>query len=95
VVLVGAIPGVTTTTKWDPKELIEALRKADRVMFPVSADVDVSPFAMVGYSGSHSKKPINLRELRRSGVSKHAIGYSVFYRATVSPSMIAVSASAV
>lgn len=49
VVLVGAIPGVTTTTKWDPEELIEALRKADRVMFPVSADVDVSPFAMVGY----------------------------------------------
>lgn len=49
VVLVGAIPGVTTTTKWDPDELIEALRKADRVMFPVGADVDVSPFAMVGY----------------------------------------------
>lgn len=49
VVLVGAISGVTVTTKWDPTALTEALRRADRVMFPVTADVDVSPFAMVGY----------------------------------------------
>lgn len=49
VVLVGTIAGVTTTTKWDPAPLISALRKADRVMFPVSADVNISPLAMVGY----------------------------------------------
>ena len=49
VVLVGAIDGVTKTTKWDPTALIEALREGDRVMFPAGAEVGASPFAMVGY----------------------------------------------
>lgn len=49
VILVGAIPGITANTKWDPASLTDALRKADRVMFPVSAEIAASPFAMVGY----------------------------------------------
>lgn len=35
-VLVGALQGVSKTTHWDPAALTEALRKADRVMFPQS-----------------------------------------------------------
>jgi len=48
-VLVGAIDGVTRTTKWDPAALTQALREADRVMFPAGFEVGASPFAMVGY----------------------------------------------
>ena len=48
-VLVGAIEGVTAATKWDPAPLAEALRDADRVMFPSGLAVTAGPFAMVGY----------------------------------------------
>ena len=37
-VLVGGINGVSKTTHWDPAALTEALRKADRVMFPQPMD---------------------------------------------------------
>jgi uncharacterized protein YbaP (TraB family) len=49
VVLVGAIHGVTKDTSWDPASLTEALRKADRVLFPESMALTASPFAMIGY----------------------------------------------
>ena len=48
-VLVGAIPGVTKTTYWDPTALTEALRKADRVMFPQSQAFTASPFRLIGW----------------------------------------------
>lgn len=49
VVLVGAINGVTKDTRWDPGALTEALRKADRVLFPEALALQASPFAMIGY----------------------------------------------
>jgi uncharacterized protein YbaP (TraB family) len=49
VVLVGAINGVTKDTRWDPGALTEALRKADRVLFPESIALTASPFAAIGY----------------------------------------------
>ncbi len=48
-VLVGTINGVTKDTKWDPTSLVEALRRADRVMFPQMQRVKASPLAMLGY----------------------------------------------
>ncbi|HEX6375100.1 MAG TPA: TraB/GumN family protein [Allosphingosinicella sp.] len=48
-VLVGAIPGVSKTTHWDPTALTEALRKADRVMFPQSQALTASPFSVIGW----------------------------------------------
>ena len=48
-VLVGGINGVSKTTKWDPAALIEALRKADRVMFPQSYALTASPFRAIGW----------------------------------------------
>ncbi len=67
VVLVGTIAGVTTTTKWDSTGLVNELRKADRVMFPVSADVSVSPFAMIGYLFKWRRQAILPVVQRRSG----------------------------
>lgn len=48
-VLVGAIQGVSRTTHWDPTALTEALRKADRVMFPQSQAFTASPFSLIGW----------------------------------------------
>jgi uncharacterized protein YbaP (TraB family) len=48
-VLVGAIDGVSKTTQWDPTSLTEALRKADRVMFPEMEEFTASPFKMIGW----------------------------------------------
>lgn len=36
-------------TRWDPGALESTLRKADRVMFPDTVGLAVSPFAMAGY----------------------------------------------
>lgn len=49
IVLVGGINGVSKTTKWDPESLIEALRRADRVMFPQSMALTASPFQAIGW----------------------------------------------
>jgi TraB/PrgY/gumN family len=55
-VLVGAIAGVSKTTKWDPLALTEALRKADRVMFPQSHALTVSnPFNLIGWLAKYKK----------------------------------------
>ncbi|MGZ8287247.1 MAG: TraB/GumN family protein [Allosphingosinicella sp.] len=48
-VLVGGINGVSKTTHWDPAALTEALRKADRVMFPQSFALTASPFRAIGW----------------------------------------------
>jgi uncharacterized protein YbaP (TraB family) len=48
-VLVGGINGVSKTTHWDPAALTEALRKADRVMFPQSYALTASPFRAIGW----------------------------------------------
>ena len=48
-VLVGAIHGVSKTTHWDPTALTDALRKADRVMFPQSQAFTASPFRLIGW----------------------------------------------
>lgn len=49
-VLVGAIQGVSKATKWDPQALTEALRRADRVMFPQAHVFTVgSPFKLIGW----------------------------------------------
>lgn len=48
-VLVGTIEGVTRTTYWDPTALTEALRKADRVVFPQSHAFTASPFRLIGW----------------------------------------------
>ncbi|HET9640146.1 MAG TPA: TraB/GumN family protein [Allosphingosinicella sp.] len=56
IVLVGAIAGVSKTTKWDPAALTEALRKADRVMFPQSHALTVSnPFNLIGWLAKYKK----------------------------------------
>ena len=50
IVLVGGIQGVSKATEWDPESLTEALRKADRVMFPQSHALTVgSPFKLIGW----------------------------------------------
>jgi uncharacterized protein YbaP (TraB family) len=48
-VLVGALQGVSKTTHWDPTALTEALRKADRVMFPQSQSFTASLFSAIGW----------------------------------------------
>jgi hypothetical protein len=48
-VLVGSIQGVAKGTRWDPGALATTLRKADRVMFPDTVGVSVSPLSMIGY----------------------------------------------
>jgi hypothetical protein len=48
-VLIGGIHGISKTTKWDPTALTEALRKADRVMFPQSHALTASPFRAIGW----------------------------------------------
>lgn len=48
-ILVGGINGVSKTTHWDPAALTEALRKADRVMFPQSYALTASPFRAIGW----------------------------------------------
>jgi len=48
-VLVGTIEGVTKTTYWDPTALTDALRKADRVVFPQSHAFTASPFSLIGW----------------------------------------------
>jgi uncharacterized protein YbaP (TraB family) len=48
-VLVGALQGVSKTTHWDPTALTEALRKADRVMFPQSQSFTASIFSAIGW----------------------------------------------
>ncbi|HEU0133293.1 MAG TPA: TraB/GumN family protein [Allosphingosinicella sp.] len=48
-VLVGGINGVSKTTHWDPAALTEALRKADRVMFPQSFALTASLFRAIGW----------------------------------------------
>jgi hypothetical protein len=48
-ILVGAIQGVAKTTYWDPTALTQALRKADRVMFPQSQNFTASPFSLIGW----------------------------------------------
>lgn len=48
-VLVGSIRGVSKTTKWDPTALTEALRKADRVVFPEMHAFTASPFSLIGW----------------------------------------------
>ncbi|HLL31894.1 MAG TPA: TraB/GumN family protein [Allosphingosinicella sp.] len=48
-VLIGGIHGISKTTKWDPTALTEALRRADRVMFPQSHALTASPFKAIGW----------------------------------------------
>ena len=48
-VLVGAIENVSKATRWNGDNLTEALRRADRVMFPQEQDYKMSPFATVGF----------------------------------------------
>lgn len=48
-VLVGTIEGVSKTTYWDPAALTEALRKADRVVFPQSHAFTASLFSAIGW----------------------------------------------
>ena len=48
-ILVGGINGVSKATHWDPAALTEALRKADRVMFPQSYALTASPFRAIGW----------------------------------------------
>ncbi|HEX8063055.1 MAG TPA: TraB/GumN family protein [Allosphingosinicella sp.] len=54
-VLVGGINGVSKTTHWDPAALTEALRKADRVMFPQSYALTASPFRAIGWIAKWNK----------------------------------------
>jgi uncharacterized protein YbaP (TraB family) len=54
-ILVGGINGVSKTTKWDPTALTEALRKADRVMFPQSYALTASPFRAIGWIAKWNK----------------------------------------
>jgi hypothetical protein len=55
VVLVGGINGVSKSTKWDPESLIEALRRADRVMFPQSMALTASIFNAFGWIAKWNK----------------------------------------
>jgi uncharacterized protein YbaP (TraB family) len=50
VILVGAIENVSKDTRWNADNLTDALRKADRVMFPQEQDYKASPFAMIGFA---------------------------------------------
>ncbi len=48
-VLVGTIEGVSKTTYWDPAALTEALRKADRIVFPQSHVFTANLFSAIGW----------------------------------------------
>jgi uncharacterized protein YbaP (TraB family) len=48
-ILVGTIEGVSKTTYWDPAALTEALRKADRVVFPQSHVFTANLFSAIGW----------------------------------------------
>jgi uncharacterized protein YbaP (TraB family) len=48
-VLVGTIEGVSKTTHWDPAALTDALRKADRVVFPQSHIFTANLFSAIGW----------------------------------------------
>lgn len=48
-ILVGTIEGVSKTTHWDPGALTEALRKADRVVFPQSHIFTANLFSAIGW----------------------------------------------
>jgi len=48
-VLVGTIEGVSKTTYWDPGALTDALRKADRVVFPQSHVFTANLFSAIGW----------------------------------------------
>jgi uncharacterized protein YbaP (TraB family) len=52
--LVGAIEGVSKTTKWDPEALTQALRKADRVMFPQMHAYTASIFSAIGWIAKYN-----------------------------------------
>jgi len=54
IVLVGHIGGVSKTTKWDPEALTEALRKADRVVFPEMRAFTASPFSLFGWLAKYN-----------------------------------------
>jgi uncharacterized protein YbaP (TraB family) len=47
-ILVGSISGVSKATRWNPAALTDALRKADRVMFPERQAFRASPFSAIG-----------------------------------------------
>jgi uncharacterized protein YbaP (TraB family) len=48
--LVGAINGVSSEARWDPTALDEALRRADRVMFPETRQFRIgNPFRLMRY----------------------------------------------
>jgi hypothetical protein len=53
-VLLGAIQSVTKSTKWDPEALTEALRKADRVVFPESRGFTASLFSAIGWVAKYN-----------------------------------------
>lgn len=55
IILVGGINGVSKATKWDPESLVEALRRADRVMFPQGMVLTASPFAAIGWLAKWKK----------------------------------------
>lgn len=55
IILVGGINGVSKATKWDPEALMEALRRADRVMFPQSMALTASPFSAIGWIAKWKK----------------------------------------
>jgi uncharacterized protein YbaP (TraB family) len=48
-ILVGTIEGVSKTTYWDPAALTQALRKADRVVFPQSHIFTANLFSAIGW----------------------------------------------
>ncbi|HZG09180.1 MAG TPA: TraB/GumN family protein [Allosphingosinicella sp.] len=53
-VLVGSIEGVSKTTKWDPDALTQALRRADRVMFPQMHAFTASIFSAIGWVAKYN-----------------------------------------
>lgn len=53
-VLVGTIEGISKTTYWDPGALTDALRKADRVVFPQSHAFTASLFSAIGWVAKYN-----------------------------------------
>lgn len=47
-VLVGSIDNVAAGTEWRPEALVETVRRSDRVMFPQTVGISLSPFALIG-----------------------------------------------
>ena len=48
-ILVGSIDHVAAGTDWRPAALMETVGKADRVMFPQTVGISLSPFSLIGY----------------------------------------------